>query len=63
MEEALEEISQRCAAGLVAEKQWQAALRDLTASDASQIIVEACLKHGVTPEDLLGETPQFTFDH
>jgi hypothetical protein len=63
LEEALEEISQRCAVIAVGEKQWQAALQALAASDASQIIVEACLKHDVTPEELLGEMSQFTFDY
>jgi hypothetical protein len=63
LEEALEEISQRCTVLSVEERQWQAALKALTANDASQIIVEACLKHDVTPNELLGEMCQFTFDY
>ena len=63
LEEALEEIAQRCMVSSVGERQWQAALKALTANDASQIIVEACLKHDVTPNELLGEMCQFTFDY
>jgi hypothetical protein len=39
------------------------ALRSLTANDASQIIVEACVEHGVTPAELLGEMSQFALDY
>lgn len=63
VDEALEEISQRCAAIPVEEEKWLAALKALDACDASQIIIEACIEHGVTPGDLLGEMSQFTFGY
>ena len=63
LEEALEEIAQRCAVIALGEEQWLAALKALSASDASQIIIEACLDHGVTPGELLGEMSQFTFGY
>jgi hypothetical protein len=50
-------------ASSVGDRQWQAALKALTASDASEIIVEACLKHNVTPEELLGEMSQFSLNY
>lgn len=60
---ALEEIAQRCAAGSVGEKQWLAELNALSANNVSQIIIETCLKHDVTPDELLAETSQFSFDY
>ena len=50
-EDALEEIANRCAVISLGDEQCQAALKALTASEASQIIVEACLKHDVTAEE------------
>jgi hypothetical protein len=52
-------------------KQWRAwkpskthkHIESPTANDASRIIIEACLKHGVTPVELLGEISQITFDY
>jgi hypothetical protein len=60
LEDALEEISQRCAAGSVREEQWLAELNTLAASDAAQVIVAACLKHGVTPDELLDSVREFS---
>ena len=59
----LEDLANRCAAIAIRDEQWQAALKTLTAGDASQIIVEACVRHDVTPEELLAELSQCTFDY
>ena len=45
LEEALEEIADRCAVIAVGERQWQAALKTLSAGDINPIIIEACLRH------------------
>jgi hypothetical protein len=37
----------------VEEDQWLSELQALAAGELGQVIVEACIKHGVTPEDLL----------
>jgi hypothetical protein len=63
LEDALEEIHHRCAAQSVDEEQWVAELNALSANNITQIIIEACLKYNVTPDELLGEMSQFTFDY
>jgi len=60
LEDALEEISRRCAAGSVGEEQWLAQLNALAASDTSQVIIAACLKYGVTPEELADSVREFS---
>jgi hypothetical protein len=62
-DEALEEIQRRCAARSVGEEEWTAELSTLEANDISGIIVEACLKHGVTPDELLAELAQGRFEY
>jgi hypothetical protein len=63
LEGAMEEIYQRCAAISVDEEQMLTALKTLYASDAHEIIIEACLKYGVTPEEMLTELSQYTFGY
>jgi len=63
VDEALEEISRRCAASSVGEEHWLAELSALAANDVRQIIAEACVKHGVTPDELLVEMSQGRFDY
>jgi hypothetical protein len=63
LEEALEEIANRCAVISVGDERWQSALKALSANEANQIIVEACLKHDVTPDELFAEISQFTFEY
>ena len=63
VDEALEEIHARCASRLVREEQWLAELHTLSESGVAQIIIEACLAHDVTPEELLAEESQGTFDY
>ena len=63
MDEALEEIHHRCAAESVDEEQWMAELGALSANDVTQIIIEACLKHNVTPDELLVEVSQGQFEY
>lgn len=51
---ALREISHHCK-----EEDFLAALQSFIADPTLNIIVEACLKHQVTPDDLLGEVQQY----
>jgi hypothetical protein len=53
LDDALEEISQRCAVLAIHEDHWLRELQSLTEDDVNQILVAACIRHGVTPEDLL----------
>lgn len=63
LESALEEITQRCAANSIGEGQWEAALKSIASNLMGKIIVEACVDHGVTPEELLDEMGQCTFQY
>ena len=63
VDEALEDIQRRCANHSVGEEQWMEELSTLAANDVGQIIVEACLKHGVTPDELLIEMSQCRFEY
>lgn len=58
-EHALREISARCAASLLIEEDMLAALHSLTDDPAANLIIEACVKHQVTPDDILGEMQQY----
>jgi hypothetical protein len=53
LDDALEEISQRCASLSVREEDWLAEVHALATGEVSQIIIVGCMKNGVTPEDLL----------
>jgi hypothetical protein len=53
LDDALEEISQRCAILSIHEDQWLRELQSLTEDDVNQILIVACIRHGVMPEDLL----------
>jgi hypothetical protein len=37
----------------VRDEEWLAEVQALASEDVHQIIIGACIKHGVTPEDLL----------
>ena len=63
LDEALGEIAQRCAAQSVPEEQWMAELGQRAADDVGQIILEACLKYGVTPDELAVEVSQGEFQY
>lgn len=63
VDEALEEIHRRCEADSVEEEEWMAELSTLAANDISGIIVEACVQHGVTPDELLAEMAQSRFEY
>jgi O-methyltransferase involved in polyketide biosynthesis len=63
VDEAMEEIHHRCAAQSVDEEQWVAELNALSANNVTQIIIEACLKYNVTPDEILAEMSQFTFGY
>jgi len=58
VDEALEEIHRRCANRSIGEDQWLAELDQLAANDTGQIIIEACIRNGVTPDELLAEMSQ-----
>jgi hypothetical protein len=49
------EISDRCGASSLTDEDFVVALQSLAENPAASLIVEACLKHQVTPEELLGE--------
>jgi hypothetical protein len=53
VDEALEEIHHRCVARAIEEEQWLATLSALSGDAVSQIIIEACLKHEISPDELL----------
>ena len=55
IERAVREISQQCATQGFSEEDFVAVLRDFAETPAASLIVEGCLKHQVTPEELLGE--------
>jgi len=52
---AVREISDRCGASSLTDEDFVVALQSLAENPAASLIVEACLKHQVTPEELLGE--------
>ena len=62
-ERALREITSECAASSLSEEDVLAALQSLTADLAENpdvsLIVEACLKHQVTPDELLAEVQPY----
>jgi hypothetical protein len=57
-EDALEEISRHCAFASIPEQDWMSALQALSENPTSVIIMDACIRHGLTPEDLLTEMVQ-----
>ena len=63
LDDALEEIHRRCATRSVEEEQWLSELSALAGSDVSEIIIGACVKHGVTPDELLAGMSQGAFDY
>ena len=63
LDEALEEIHHRCAAQGIPEQQWLAELSTLAADDVSQVIIVACMKYGLSPDELLAEITPGTFDY
>ena len=52
---AVREVSDHCAARSLTDEDFVAALQALAENPAASLIVAACLKHQVTPEELLGE--------
>lgn len=63
VEEALDEISGRCTSRGIREEQWLKTLESLSADDASRIIIDSCLAHGISPDEILAEMSQFTFGY
>jgi hypothetical protein len=61
IEGALEEIAHRCAGISVAEDLWMAELQALSEGATRQIIIESCLRNGLTPKEILDEMSQCTF--
>ncbi|MGZ5505619.1 MAG: hypothetical protein ACXWJX_02350 [Limisphaerales bacterium] len=52
IEEALEEITRHCSILSTDEEVWLAALQRCSGDEITQIIIEACIAHEVTPGDL-----------
>ncbi|MEI7533964.1 MAG: hypothetical protein WCK57_06295 [Verrucomicrobiae bacterium] len=52
---AVREISDRCSASSLTDEDFVVALQSIAENPAASLIVAACLKHQVTPEELLGE--------
>lgn len=63
VDEALEEIHRHCARHSIREEEWMSELGTLAASEIGQVILEACIRNGVTPEELLVELRQFQFEY
>ncbi len=61
VEGALAEIAHRCADISVAEDLWMAELQALSEGAIRQIIIESCLRNGLTPKEILDEMSQCTF--
>ena len=57
-EYALRDISQQCAASGLTEEDYLVVLQAFGENPVENIIVEACVRNQVMPEDLLGEVPQ-----
>jgi len=55
IERAVREISQKCADYGFAEDEFVALLRELAENPAANLVVEGCLKHQVTLDELLSE--------
>jgi hypothetical protein len=56
---AAREISDRCGASSLTDEDFVVALQALAENPVASLIVEACLKHQVTPEELLGEVQSY----
>jgi hypothetical protein len=63
VDDALADIHRHCEARGIPEQQWLAELGQLAADDVSGIIIETCIAHGVSPDELLAETAQFQFEY
>ena len=55
LDDALEDIHQRCGSSGITEQQWLAELGRLAADDVCHVIIDACLHHGIMPDELLAE--------
>lgn len=60
-EGALEEIAHRCAGMQVKEDEWVEELKALSEGSIRQIIIESCLRNGLTPKEIIAEMSQCTF--
>ncbi len=56
---AVREIAERGGASSLTDEDFVVALQSLAEDPAASLIVEACLKHQVTPEELLGEVQSY----
>jgi len=61
VEGALEEIAHGCASISIEQDQWMAELQALSEGAIHQIIIETCLRNGLTPKEILDELAQCTF--
>jgi hypothetical protein len=58
-EQALRDISQQFEGNVVAEEEFTAMLKSMSKDPVESIVIEACLRHGVTPDDILSEVLQY----
>ena len=61
-DEALEDIHHQCGVMSVREEEWLADLQALAGNEVLQVILAACIKHQVKPDDLLTVTSQCLLD-
>ncbi len=62
-ERALRDIVEQCKGEGVVEEEFVATLQGLGVDSVEGIILEACLKHQVTPEEILGEIQQYELSY
>ena len=58
-QKALREITSRCVASSLMEEDCLAALQTLNDDPVVSFIIEACLKHQVTTDEILSEVQQY----
>ena len=58
-EQALRAITQQFEGNVVAEEEFIAMLKSMSKDPVESIVIEACLRHGVTPDDILSEVEQY----
>ena len=63
VDEALEDIHHQCGVISVREDEWLAELQTLASNEVLQAILTACIKHSVTPEDLLTVASQSLLEY
>lgn len=63
VDEALEDIHQQCGLMSVPEEEWLADLQNLAGNEVLQVIIAACIKHQVSPDDLFTVASQSLIEY